>query len=265
LRLVEKHYDVPRAVTGVGVDDANEFRSFRGSMIRGANRFRITSSMMAKSKAAKLAAVKELAPIIGGEGLQPYAADLIDGDTTRLERDIDRWRKHQRDEINDMLTLVSNPVAQQIYENFEQDKQAFSEAFNMAAEQASQMPPGVGPDGAPQPADPMQILGQGGITPPNLTQMLMAAGLDIPMVEPEDDNHFIELDECNVFRTGDAYKRTHPMFKQMLREHMQAHKAGMRTQVQAMAQQSPIGQQQGSAPAPKGTPSPPKNTPAPGG
>jgi hypothetical protein len=266
LKLVERHYTEPRAVTGVGVDDANEFRAFRGAMIRGANRFRITSSMMAKSKAARLAAVKELAPIIGGDGLQPYVADLIDGDTSRLERDIDRWRKHQRDEINDMLTLVTNPTAQQVYDNFEQDKQAFAEAFNMAAQQASQTPPSVGPDGAPAPPpDPTQILGQDGITPPNLTQMLQAAGLDVPMVEGEDDNHFIEIDECNVFRTGDAYKRTHPMFKQMLREHMQAHKAGMRQQAQAMAMQSPIGQQQGSAPAPKGTPSPPKSAPAPGG
>ena len=85
------------------------------------------------------------------------------------------------------------------------------------------------------------------------------------MVEGEDDNHPIELDECNVFRTGDAYKRTHPMFKQMLREHMQAHKAGMRQQVQAMAVQSPVGQQQGSAPAEKGTPSPPKSEPTPPG
>lgn len=266
LRLVEQNYTEARAVTGVGVDDANEFRSFRGAMIRGANRFRITSSMMAKSKAARLAAVKELAPIIGGDGLQPYIADLIDGDTSRLERDIDRWRKHQRDEINDMLTLVTNQQAQQVNKNFDSDKQAFSQAFNEAAAQASQMPPSIGPDGAPAPAaDPTQILGQAGITPPNLTQMLQAAGLDVPMVEGEDDNHFIEIDECNVFRTGDAYKRTHPMFKQMLREHMQAHKAGMRQQTQAMARQSPMGQQQGSSPAEKGTPSPPKSAPTPPG
>lgn len=102
--------------------------------------------------------------------------------------------------------------------------------------------------------------------PPQLTPMLQAAGLEVPMVEGEDDNHFIEVDECNVFRTGDAYKRTHPMFKDLLREHMAEHKKGMRMQAQAMAQQAPVGSQQGSAPAEKGTPSPPKSEQAaPGG
>lgn len=248
LSLVEKHYTVARAVTGVGVDDANQFNAFYGAMIRGARRFRVTSPLMPKSKASRMAAIGQFAPLLG-DRLAPYVVDLIDGDPTRLQKDLEVEASRERSDIRELVGLVRDEKALVVYQNFEAAKQKFAEAFNLAAKQGQ---------------DPIQVLGQAGIIPPRLTRDLMTAGFDLPVVE-DFYRPFMQMKTLDEFRLGDAYRKLHPMAKQLLRERAEDYKNAMNQQVQSMAQQVPQGQQSGSEPAPKGTPSPPKNQPMQGG
>jgi len=253
LVLVEKHYSGVRTVTGVGVDDAEEFQAFQGQMLRGAHRFRVTGPMMPKSKAARMASLQNLLPLMAQSGnFMPFIGSLIDGDPTELQADVEADRKHQQGETRELLGLATDEKALLVNKNFESDKQAFTEALNAAI--------GLG---AP---DPMAILAQQGIRPPNLTQSLRQAGFDMPLVE-DFNNHALELKALDEFRKGNAYRRISQMGKQLLREHADQHKQQMAAQLQAMSSQQPMaGQQQGSAPKEPGTPSQPKNTPPqPGG
>jgi hypothetical protein len=249
LKLVERHYSSVRTVAGLGVDDAEELAAFEGAMLRGAHRMRITGPLMPKSKAARMAAIQAFIPMLG-EKVIPFMAGLIDGDPTELARDIEVDRQNQKRETRELLSLAGDEKALIVYKNFEEDKQAFSEAFNIAVQ-----------SGAP---DPMAVLGGQGILPPQLTPMLNAAGFDMPLVE-DFHNHALELKALDEFRKSDGYKKVHPMGKQLLREHADSHKQGMSQQVMAMAEQTPSGTQ-GSAPKETGTPSAPKNAPpSPGG
>lgn len=246
LKMVRDRYDIPRAVVGVGVDDAEQFRAFTGAMMRGVGRMRVNGPLMPKSKQIRMNSIAQFAPILGDK-LVPYLAGLIDGDPTELMRDVEVDRQNEKGAIRELLGLVTDPTAQQIYQNFEADKQAFTQALNMASQSGS--------------PDPMAELAMRGIQPPNLTQSLQTAGADIPVAE-DFLNAPIALKTLDDFRKGDAYRKLSPMAQQLLRERAQALKNIMGQQIAAMAQQQPMGQQQGSAPNPKGTPSPPKNTPS---
>jgi len=245
LILVKRHYIIPRAVVGVGVDDSEQFKAFQGAMLRGAHRFRVTGPLMPKSKAARMQAIFQFAPLLG-EQIRPYLANLIDGDPSELQRDTELDRQHQKGETRELVGLATQPLAREVYKNFEEDKQRFSQAFNIVVQSGSQ--------------DPMAELARQGLRPPMLTEALQLAGFDVPIVE-DFHNHALEMKALDEFRKSDGYRKLDPMAKQLLREHADAHKRGMAQQVAAMAQQMPVGQTAGSEAAPKGTPSPPKQGP----
>lgn len=254
LKLVEKHYQSFRLAAGVGVDDSVEFNAFQGALLRGAHRFRVNGPLMPKSKAARMAAIQQLTPMLG-EKILPFIGGLIDGDPTELTRDIELDRSLEKGALRELLSLASSEKALLVYQNFEEDKQAFSQALNKVIQEGSQ--------------DPMGDLARvspplGPILPPKLTENLQMAGFDVPIVE-DFHNHALCLKALDEFRKSDGYRKVHPMGKQLLRERAEAHKGAMSQQVMAMAQQMPVGQQ-GSAPKEVGTPSAPKNTPPqPGG
>jgi hypothetical protein len=245
-KIVRDKYDIPRAVVGVGVDDAEQFRAFTGAMLRGVGRMRVNGPLMPKSKQIRMNSIAQFAPILG-EKIVPYLSGLIDGDPTELQRDVEVDRQNEKGAIRELLGMVTNETAQKVYENFESDKAAFTQAMNMAIQAG--MP------------DPMGALAAKGIMPPNLTQSLQTAGADLPVAE-DFLNAPIALKTLDDFRKGDGYRKLQPMAQQLLRERAQALKNIMGQQIAAMAQQQPMGEQQGSDPNPKGTPSPPKNTPS---
>ena len=248
LVLVERHYQIPRAVVGAGVDDSEEFHAFQGAMLRGAHRFRITGPLMPKSKAARMSAIQQFVPILG-EKVLPFITDLIDGDPDSLARDMEVDRSLEKGAIRELLALVGDEKAMLVYRNFEEDKVAFSKAFNIAAQSGSQ--------------NPMMDLAAQGVLPPKLTDSLMQAGFDIPIVE-DFMNSALCLKALDEFRKSDGYRKIQPMGKQLLRERAEAHKGAISQQVSAMAQQMPAGQP-GSAPKEVGTPSAPRNVPSQGG
>jgi hypothetical protein len=245
-KIVRDKYDIPRAVVGMGVDDAEQFRAFTGAMLRGVGRMRVNGPLMPKSKQIRMNSIAQFAPILG-EKIVPYLSGLIDGDPTELQRDVEVDRQNEKGAIRELLGMVTNETALKVYENFESDKAAFTEAMNMAIQA-----------GVP---DPMALLASKGIMPPNLTQSLQTAGADLPVAE-DFLNAPIALKTLDDFRKGDGYRKLHPMAQQLLRERAQSLKNIMGQQIAAMAQQQPMGTQQGSEPNPKGTPSPPKNTPS---
>lgn len=249
LKLVERFYTIPRTVTGLGVDDSEEFAAFHGAMLRGANRLRVTGPLMPRSRAARMQALVQMLPYFG-DRLGPYLADLMDGNPDRLQKDIEVEGQRERNDIRLLVGLVKNPMAQKVYANLEEDKQAFAKAFNIAVQQGSQ--------------DPMGTLAQNGVTPPRITQALHNAGFELPMVE-DFYRPFAQMKALDEYRMGDGYRNLHPMSKQLLRERAEDYKRAMAQQTAAMAQQMPVGQQQGSQPRQPGIPSPPKNTPQPGG
>jgi hypothetical protein len=248
LKLVKENYTIPRGVVSDGVDDAQQFRAFTGALLRGSDRMRVNGPVMPRSKAQRMNSIAQFATLLGDKVL-PYMAGLIDGDPTELQNDVQRDALNEREAVRELCGLVTNETAQKVYANFEEDKKRFSEAFNMVIQKG---------------LDPQQVLSQEGIQPPQLTPMMVAAGIDMPLVE-DFLNYPMALKELDNFRKGDGYRKLEEMAKQLLRERAAELKKGMQSQVMAMAQQQPQGQQQGSAPSPKGTPSPPKNSPPPGG
>ena len=248
LRLVKDNYSIPRTVAGVGVDDAEQFRAFTGAMMRGVGRMRVNGPLMPKSKAMRMNSIAQFAPILGDK-IVPYLAGLIDGDPTELQRDVEIDRQNEKGAIRELVGLVTNPTALNVYQNFESDKKAFADAIAAAQKNG---------------VDPMAAMQAAGIQPPELIPMLQAAGADMPMVE-DFLNAPLAIKALDDYRKGDGYRNLHPMAQQLLRERAVSLKKLMGTQFAAMAQQQPAGQQQGSAPNPKGTPSAPKQSPSPGG
>ena len=248
LQLFDKKASVPRKIMSIGVDDAEQFRAFSAGMLRGCHRMRVTGPIMPKSKITRMNAIAQFAPILGDKIL-PYISGLIDGDPTELQRDVEIDRQHQKGETRTMLGLSSDDIARKVYANFDTDKKAFAQAFDLAMKQGG---------------DPMQTLAAQGIKPPQLTEVMRQAGVNLPLVE-DFHNHAMELKALDDFRKSDGYDKIEEMGKQLLREHAEAHKSAMAAQVQAMAQQQPMGTQQGSAPNPRGAPSPAKSSPVPGG
>lgn len=248
LALFDKNATNPRKIMSAGVDDSEQFEAFAAGMLRGCYRMRVTGPIMPKSKATRMNSIAQFAPLLGDKIL-PYLSGLIDGDPTELQRDVEIDRQHQKNETRKMIGLVTNDIAKKVYANFDEDKKEFAEAYNIAVQ---------------QPGDPMQTLAADNVFPPKLTPMLRDAGVDVPLVE-DFHNHAMELKALDDYRKSDGYPKIEDMAKQLLREHAEAHKAGLAQQVQAMAQQQPIGTQAGSAPNPKGVASPPKSAPTPGG
>lgn len=251
-------YTLARQVVGVGVDDAEQFKAFTGAQLRGIGRMRVIGPIMPKSKQIRMNAIAQFAPILG-DRILPYLAGLIDGDPTELQRDVEVDRQNEKGAIRELVGLVTDPTAMEVYANFESDKAAYTQALNAAQKAAAMAPMGMAP-----PQDPGQALAARGIRPPNLTESLQQAGVDMPLVE-DFINAPIAQKTLDSYRKADGYRKMHPMAKQLLRERAVQLKQMIGQQVAAMAQQSPMGQQQGSAAAPKGQPSPPKQSTPPGG
>ena len=255
LELVARHYDEPRAIVGLGVDNANEFEKFQGSMLHGAHRMRIKGSLLPRSKAAEMQTIYQLAPILGPEVLKTHIGELMEGDTQGINAAMERNQRRQRRELSKMAGVLKVPEAIAIYQNFEADKTAFTQAIQLASEQIQPKMHPMEPDSPEN--NVMMFLQSRGITPPNLTESLRVAGFELPVpIRGQDDAMHIE--EINKFRDEDGWDKLHPLVHQLVLEHENGHLDNMGRRVAAMTHQMPMGQQQGSQPAEKGTPSPPK-------
>jgi len=244
LRLVAKHYVMPRLVSSAGVDDTSELRAFVGSQIKGAEDVRITASVLPKSRALQFQTIMQLAPLVGQE-IRPHVARFVEGSYDEFITAETAQRNRQKRENSALAALATFPQRDQVYKDFLSLQGKFMEALQMASASGQ---------------DPMQTLAAAGIRPPSVLNMLRDAGVQIPMVEDYDDHaqHIRMLDD---WRLSDGFDAVHPLVKQAAREHADQHKQQMTQSLMGIGSQQPMpepGQQQGSAPAPKGQPSPPK-------
>lgn len=282
LKLVARFYILPRAINAPGVSDSLQFRAFTGEMLAGAHRFRITGSLQPATKAAEMQGLMQFAPILG-ESIRPYVSRLIGGDTTDFKRADESQRKRQERKNLLIAALPTQPKAEAVYENFEQDKVKFASAMQAAAEEAQMMAQAmpaeamIGPDGAPMPPpappSPMDLLGQRGVAPPSLIDSLQQAGITVPVVEDQDDP-VQQMQVLNLWRVSEEFERMPPLVHQVAREYGDRLLQKLTSQLSAMGAQDPSapgpegppqGGPGGSPPAPKGTPSPPRETGQPAG
>ncbi|MEQ8914343.1 MAG: hypothetical protein RIE03_18780, partial [Pseudomonadales bacterium] len=257
LKIVHENYILPRAINAPGVSDSLEFLSFTGEMLAGAHRFKVVGSLQPATKAAEMQGIMQFAPLIG-EDIRPFVSRLISGDTTDFKRADEAQRKRQQRKNRVMSMVATDEKARLVFENFQQEQQAFSQAMQMAAMQAqmaAQMMPQVampGPDGVPMPPpappSPMDLLAARGIRPPSLLDGLQQAGVEVPSVEDYDDP-MQQMSVLNLWRASEEFERMPPVVQQLAREYGQRLLERMTSQLSAMGAQDP------SAPVP-GQPAP---------
>lgn len=257
LKLVVKHYTKPRLVTLPGAQDSEEIRAFIGSNISGATSFRVTGSMLPRSRAAVIQTLLQVIPLLGPE-VKPYMGQIIDGDPTEWLRDMDAHKARQRREIRKIVALGGEENAAKVFENFQGMMRKVAE-IGQAAQEDPAREPGVNPiDHA------FSMMGT--VRPPRLVDDLRTAGIDVPAVEDFDNHaqHLLALDQWSV---TEEYEGMPPIVKQVAREHRQEHLERMGAQLGAMAEQTPDQQSQGSEPRELGEPSQPgmKGTQSPAG
>ena len=250
LKMVAKHYVMPRLISSAGVDDTTELRAFVGSQISGATDVKITASILPKSRALQFQTLMQLAPLVG-QDIRPHVARFVEGSYDEFISGELAQRNRQKRENSGLAALAQFPQKDQVYQDFLASQAKFMEAVQVASSQGQ---------------DPMQTLAAAGIQPPSVLNMLRDAGVQIPLVEDYDD-HAQHLRTLDDWRLSDGYDAVHPLVKQAAREHADQHKKMLTQTLTSMGQQMPQPDQQngGSAPAPKGQPSPPKESGKPGG
>jgi hypothetical protein len=259
LRLVERHYVVPRLVDAPGVDDAEGFAAFTGDKLRGCTDLRVKGSLMPRSRDGQLQALMAITQASGGRfDVSDYLPEFMAGDAASILKRLSSQEARQARENRQMAAMGRHPDRDAIWESFQAQRQAFLEALS-AARSSGQDPgaergrsPGAGPQGA------LEALSQEGITPPQITAMigqLRARGSggvpglpssatraqelpQIPAVEDFDRDpvHLAVLDE---WACGDGFGALHPLVQQLTREHRQAHITKQARTMQALTQGAP--------------------------
>lgn len=266
LRLVGRHYTVPRMVVAPGVSDSEEFAAFTGQMLHGACRFKIVGSLQPKSRAAEIQGIMAFAPILGPR-VVPYVGRIIQGDTAGLTESLELDAQRQKRKNRKLAAFAMDETAQAVFENFEKDKVAFAQALQLAAQmpmplmptQVPGMPLDPNDPAAPvpmAPPNPIETLKAQGIEHPRLSDSMRQAGLEVPVVDWQDDP-LIQLEALRSWALTDGFEKMPPMVQQLAREAHEELTAKAGQQIAAMADQEPM-MPQGSEKAEKGIPSPPK-------
>lgn len=247
LKLVVKHYNQPRMVTLPGAQDSEEIRAFLGSNIAGATSFRVTGSMLPRSRAAVIQTLLQILPMLGPD-VMPYIGQIIDGDPSEWLRDMDAHKSRQRREIRQIVALASVEQGDAIFQRFQETAALVAKVGEAATEDPARAP-GVNPID--------HAFGMMGTArPPRLIDDLRTAGIPVPTAEDFDNHaqHLLALDQWSI---TEEFEGMPPIVKQVAREHRQEHLERIGNQLGAMAAQTPDGQTQGSQPRELGSPSQP--------
>lgn len=211
LKEVGDRFQMPRMISLPGLDDSGDLLAFMGSQLRGNHRFKVTGSITPKMRAAQLQTVMMMAQY-GGIDIKPWSTQLIEGNIDDILRHERSQEQRQKRENSAMLSLGSRPDRDLKWRELNDLISAFGEASTQ-----------YGP----------QELASRGVRPP----MLSDVGVEIPMPEyfDKDPEHIIAMEQVLL---SDGYDDLHPIVKQALREHHNAHL--QRIQLNAMS----VGQQQ---------------------
>lgn len=269
LKLVGKHYVVPRMISAPGVSDSEEFAAFTGEMLHGSSRFKITGSLQPTSRAAEIQGIMSFAPLLG-DAIKPYVGRLIQGDSSGLTESLELDAQRQKRKNRQMAAVAANPKAEAVWQNFQSDQQLYAQAIEAARQMQAITPapvptqvPGM-PLQPPAPPSPMEALRSQGMPPPKLSDSMRQAGIDLPTVDWQDDPT-VQLEALRRWALSDSYEKLPPMVKQLALEMHNDLLEKTASQLSAGAQLVQAPQPEGSQPNPKGTPSPPKQPGQPAG
>lgn len=217
LKEVGDRFQLPRMVQLPGLEDSADLVAFMGSQLRGCHRFKITGSITPKMRAAQLQTVMMMAQY-GGIDIKPWTTQLIDGNVDDILRHERQQEQRQKRENSAILALGARPDADLKWHELNDLISKFGQA-------ASEHSP--------------QELAVLGVRPP----MLSDVGVKIPMPEyfDKDAEHIIAMESVLL---SDGYDELHPIVKQALREHHNAHLERMHTNAMGIAgQMAPSGEQ----------------------
>lgn len=211
LREVGDRYQLPRMIQLPGLDDSADLLAFMGSQLRGCHKFKITGSITPKMRAAQLQTVMMLGQY-GGVDLKPWTTQLIDGNFEDILRHERAQEQRQKRETSAILALGAR-------EDIELKWRELNLLITAYAENARLYGP--------------EELEARGVYPPSLRNV----GIEIPMPDyfDRDAEHILAMEAVLL---SDGYEKLHPLVKQALREHHNAHLQRMQQQALDVANQT---------------------------
>ena len=229
LKEVGDRFQMPRMITLPGLDDSSDLLAFMGSHLRGNNRFKVTGSITPKMRAAQLQTVMMMAQY-GGVDIKPWSTQLIEGNVDDILRHERAQEQRQKRESSEMLALGAR-----------QDADLKWHELNSLITRFGQIASQYGP----------QELAMRGIRPPTLADV----GVEIPMPEyfDKDPEHIIAMEQVLL---SEGYDKLHPLVKQALREHHNAHLQRIQQNALSVAGQMAPTEQPQQAPPPGGAEEP---------
>lgn len=234
LEGIAEFYVVPRQIRIPGVDDRS-LTAFKGSMIRGAQQWKITGPIMPKTRAERLQMLMGFVQVAGPRfDPTPFAAEIIDGDVETIVRKERGATDRQARENALMLSYAMHPEVDGIWQAFQMMRDQYmlllSEvAADLAARQQELLEPPMAPEA---------YLAQHGIRAPRVLDLMRDVGAPIPEVLETDRDHLHEA-EIKALTEEDGFESLHPLVRQAVREHLQDHVAKASRMAAAMAAQSP--------------------------
>jgi hypothetical protein len=244
LSIVARNYVVPRLVNAPGVDDDDALQAFTGDKIRGSTTFRITGSILPRNREAQLQTLLAMVRESGGKvDISRYATEFMRGDVEAIEERQGAQRRRQARENRKMAALGRHPLRDLIWQTFVAQREAYLAAVEKAAQggmpitslqQAGLYPPtitgivrNVRRERSPDEAAQMRVPGLPGSYPENWPDLPA-----MPQIEDFDD-HAVHYAEVANFCMSDGYDQFHPIVKQVLREHRDAHREEIARAAQA--------------------------------
>ena len=211
LRLVERHYSIPRLINAPGVTDSVEFNAFVGNKLKGATRFQVDGSLLPRSRAAQQDMLLKLVQMSGDKiDWTAHFSNMLDGDVGAIVEREKMEAQQQRRENADIIALHQIPTIDKIWQDFLEIQQAFMVVLKKGL-------------------TPAQMASKGIVEP-----SIKFVGVQLPPVI-EGDRHVEHLAELDAVKASAEFKHFHPLVKQAFNEHRKEHVGRM----SAMLNQGP--------------------------
>lgn len=237
LRNVIHFYGIERKIQMPGVDDQAEFEAFTGAMLKGADRFRISGSVLPKNKAVQEQRLIQFMQYAGPRfDPTPFAAQILQGDVEGIvSMEKAQGRKQER-ENNDLAALGALEQVDRIWQAFTAMRDRYVQLMAALARkmQAESQAAGVAP--AMNPQQVWQAMG--GPPPPRVLDLLRSSGFRVPTVAVT-DRHHMHIRSLEFFMTNDGFDAHHELVRQAAQEHLMEHVEAQTRQAASISMQSP--------------------------
>lgn len=230
LHYIARYYGGPMNLGIPGAEDIPGLKQFFGRQLNGGLTWRVTGSMMPKSRQQQFMQLLQLAQLSGGRfDLTQYASQVIEGDVDDIVSRARGDKLRAQAENQMMYEYGSHPEADMIWQSFIEMRDQYAQTMQMATELAR-----INPEQGAMLMAQLQM-----VPPPRVLDLLARSGIPTPKVEPTDMTA-AHVAEIKAARDDTSYNGLHPLVQQALREHEQDHVGREAANVAAMASQSPM-------------------------